>query len=65
MLQSKLDKLMQLHRRHVFDNDDNSADRHYRALLRLKQTKTFRSQCEKNRMESDYRKSQRLLSMYA
>lgn len=60
---AKLQSLLRFHRQNVFNEHNGEA--HYRALIRLKRTKTYRDMCEANRQAADYRRSMRFLSMYA
>lgn len=62
---TKLRRLLTYHRRHVFDDDHARADRHYRALCRLRRTRTFIEMCERNRQAEAHRASERLLRLYA
>lgn len=61
----KLDRLLRYHRRHVFDACEAKAERHERALKRLKKTKTYVALCEENREAERHRASMRLLYTYA
>ena len=59
--QLKLQRLLRLHRQHVFDDDIGIY--HHKALLRLKKTKTFKAYCEANRQAEQYRAGERLARM--
>ena len=61
----KLEKLLRYHRQNVFDNDIAKADRHERALKRLKKTQSYKDMCKARREYSDSLKSDRFLYMYA
>jgi len=62
---NKLDRLLRYHRQNVFDACALKADRHERALKRLKKTKTYVALCEENREAERHRASMRLLRTYA
>lgn len=62
---AKLELLLRFHRQNVFDDDAAKADRHHRALLRLKRTQTFRAMCAQTEARAYKRASDRLLSLYA
>lgn len=61
----KLEKLLRLHRNKVFDYNLFTANAHYRALLRLKRTVTYKKMCGRVRSDADQRKSERMLRAYA
>lgn len=61
----KLNRLLRYHRANVFDADESKADRHERALKRLKKTKTYIALCAENSARADEARSNRLLSLYA
>ena len=59
--QLKLQRLLRLHRQHVFDDDIGIY--HHKALVKLKKTRTFKAYCEANRQAEQYRASERLARM--
>jgi len=56
----KLQRLMRYHRQNVFGPN---GDAHDRALLRLKNTKTFKRMCQDNRDRAQLRQERRLEGM--
>ena len=64
-MQSKLERLLRYHRQNVFDKCDLVADRHSRALRRLRATYTFKAMCQGSEDAQRYRASERMLSLYA
>ena len=64
-LEAKLSRLMRYHRQNVFLDNEAAADRHCRALRRLKSCQTFRAVCGRNKEAEDHRRSEELLRMYA
>ncbi len=64
-IESKLDWLLRYHRQNIFDNCEAAAERHARALRRLKATATFKAACETRANADNHRSSERLLRMYA
>ena len=60
---AKLNRLIRYHRQNVFN--ETQGDAHFRALMRLKKSKTFAAYCQQNRDADLHRKSERLLSAYA
>jgi hypothetical protein len=60
-MERKLQRLLRFHRWNVF-NEENG-DSHYRALMRLKRTKTFIALCENRRERAAIRKGEALERM--
>jgi hypothetical protein len=64
-LAPKAECLVRLHRQNVWHDDVAAADRHCRALHRVKKSATFRALCQRNDDHCRWLHSERLLSMYA
>lgn len=64
-MENKLERLLWYHRANVFDDNEAVADRHVRALRRLKRTATYRAMVKRRADDDAYRASERFLSMYA
>lgn len=64
ILQTKLERLLRVHRREAFA-DGAVGDRHHRALLRLQRTQTYVAMCRETAERAAHRESERLLRMYA
>lgn len=64
-LESKMSRLLRYHRQNVWDDDVAKADRHTRALHRLKMSMTFRAMAYRNESEAAQRRSDALLRLYA
>ena len=62
---NKLQRLLALHRSHVFDEDEFTANIHHKALMKLKDTHTFKQMCEDIRDAEMQRGSDRLLRLWA
>ena len=59
--QLKLQRLLRLHRQHVFDDDVGIY--HHKALVKLKKTQTFKAYCNANYEAAQHRASERLARM--
>jgi hypothetical protein len=64
-IEEKLARLMRVHRLNAFDDDAATGDRHHRALMRLKRTRTFDAMCRATEDRARDRASERLLRMWA
>ena len=62
---TKLERLLRFHRQNVFVEDEQVADRHHRALLRLKKTRAFREMCQARKAHSDWVGSEAMLRRWA
>ena len=58
---NKLEKLIRYHRQNVFN--DNNGDNHHRAIVRLKQTKTWKIMIQDRQDQASYRQYKRLAGM--
>jgi hypothetical protein len=59
----KAEKLLRYHRKHVFN--ESNGDLHEMAILRIKSTRIWADYMASRKEEADYRKSERLLRMWA
>jgi len=62
---AKIEAALRKHRKHVFDPDDKKADRHERALKRIKNTPTFKKYAKKIDDKHRHIESEKLLRRWA
>lgn len=64
-MQAKAEFLLREHRKFVFADDPKIADMHYRAIVRIKKTKTVVEQANQARDNAEYLASEKLLRMWS